>query len=216
MNINVGNSSIYNGYKKKADILNSDAAASEAKTPKTVKSPHTKKGDLIVKGNHIGQARRSFLECIKEGRKKELDPADIARKIAKGRRVSKEELKFLKENDPSSFRKAFAASRLRKRLEETLKSAQSDTAKARAIAIATSQAMTMGKMDAKTANGDEGAITGAELYGEAIRTAIKNEGSKALEQDYDKLLELEMPKAEQNAELQPANCLLSTYRILTF
>lgn len=196
MNINVGNSGIYNGYKKKADILNSDAAASETKTPKNVKSPHTKKGDLIVKGNHIGQARRSFLECIKEGRKKELDPADIARKIAKGKMVSKEELKFLKENDPSSFRKAFAASRLRKRLEEALKSAQSDTAKA--------------------ANGDEGAITGAELYGEAIRTAIKNEGSKALEQDYDKLLELEMPKAEQNAELQPANCLLSTYRILTF
>lgn len=202
MNINVGGTGIYNRYNKKEQFSNGDAAASEANRFKSGSGSHTKNGDLVIKCNHIGQVRRSFLERIKEGRNKKFDPADIARNIAKGKTVSKEEIRFLKENDPNAYRKAFAASRLRKRLEEALKSAQSDTAKARAIAIATSQAMTMGKIDSKAANGDEGAITGAELYGEAIRAAIKKEGSKDLEQEYGKFLDLEASQIEQNPDLQ--------------
>jgi hypothetical protein len=114
--------------------------------------------------------------------KKKRSPAVIAKKIAQGKIVSSEEQNYLRQIDPKTYRKAETANRLRIKLEDALKSAKSDTAKATAVAQVSAEAMTFAKMDAKDED-SETIITGAELYSAAIQEALSKFASKELNEE---------------------------------
>lgn len=129
--------------------------------------------------------RGSFsLQQVKNTNKKKMSPEVIARKIAQGKGASKEEVDFLKENFPELYRKAMRANRIRENLEEALKSAKSETAKASAVAEATSQASFLSAADASNGEGNASSV-GAGLYSDAIQAALQKYGSKKLNKEMD-------------------------------
>ncbi len=137
----------------------------------------------------------SEVNTVTLGRKKKMSPVIIAKKIAQGKSVSREERNYLRKTDPQTYRKAETANRLRMKLEEALKSARSDTAKAMAIAEVSAEATTFAKMDAKGEN-SETIITGAELYSAAIQEAISKNGSKELNKEMERYTQIDDGSSE--------------------
>lgn len=150
-----------------------------------------KEGTSISEDNNKKKSTSVFgaplIQKVKGRSKKKMSPDAIARKIAQGKKVSKEEIEFLKETNLELFRKAMRANRIRENLETALKSARSETAKAAAIAEATAQASFLAAADEKCQDG-EATTVGAGLYSDAIQAALNKHGSKELNKEMEKFM----------------------------
>lgn len=145
----------------------------------------------------------SIIQNVKRTSKKKMSPEAIAKKIAQGKKVSKEEIEFLRDNNPELFRKAMRAKRVRENLEEALKSSKSETAKAAAVAEAMAQASFLAAADEKSQDG-ESVTVGAGLYSDAIQAALNKYGSKELNHEMKEFMN-ENTSSKSNQSLTQNN-----------
>ncbi|WP_099468784.1 hypothetical protein [Konateibacter massiliensis] len=171
MNINIDARSFYS--KHNPDNQNGLSSTNAVSIGGTVTGTSAKSSQTVK------LERVSLFDQMKAGSKKKMSPEIIARKIACGKSVTKEEMQYLKEKSPDMYRKAVNANRIRENLERALKSAKSDTEKANAIAAASAEASVLASADTSGQSGGE-VSTGAGLYTDAIQAAIQNSSSKNL------------------------------------
>lgn len=187
MNINVNLSGVFH---------NTGLSNSSKKESASTSGDNNKKKSTSVFGAPL-------IQKVKGTSKKKMSPDAIARKIAQGKKVSKEEREFLRESNPELFRKAMRANRIRENLETALKSARSETAKAAAIAEAMAQASFLAAADEKSQDGESVNI-GAGLYSDAVQAALNKYGSKELKNEMEEFIKENSP-SESNQSLEESN-----------
>lgn len=187
MNINVNLSGVFR---------NTGLSNSSKKENTSISADDNKKKSTSVFGAPL-------IQKVKGTSKKKMSPDAIARKIAQGKKVSKEEREFLRESNPELFRKAMRANRIRENLETALKSARSETAKAAAIAEAMAQASFLAAADEKSQDGESVNI-GAGLYSDAVQAALNKYGSKELKNEMEEFIKENSP-SESNQSLEESN-----------
>lgn len=174
---------------------------------KTGLSNNPVKGNVSVRSNNNKKSSSilgtSAIQKVKGNSKKKMSPEAIARKIAQGKKVSKEEIEFLRDSNPELFRKAMRAKRVRENLENALKSSKSETAKASAVAEAMAQASFLAAADEKS-QGCESVSVGAGLYSDAVQAALNKYGSKELNDEMQEFIKEDSPN-ESNQSLGEDN-----------
>lgn len=156
------------------------------KNPMVSKYNEKSKSKKLTKSISVRKSSSVFAVDKVKIPKKKMSPQKIAKRIAEGKHVTREEAQYLKETFPDIYREAMSANRLRETLEQLLKSAKSETAKAAAVAQAGAQASLLVSASIAKGTGDGMMdLLEGELYSDAIQAALHKYGSNKLNKEME-------------------------------
>ena len=158
------------------------AAKHKIKTGQTLTNAN---GNLVSTGGTVSTTFEKLRDAAKAGnnKAKQAKLRRIKNKLLTGKKLSDEELGFLRVNDPKLYKKAKAADEAREELKEELKHAKSKSeareAMTRAIVKASTQAIT--ELSALGVSGVSGQGSGVSSCGDAGAMNISGDAGSAMQ-----------------------------------